>query len=216
MNKLLLFTKFLPMLMADGTGGDGSGDNTNPNSGQGNGENQNQDPQGKTFTQEQVNSFIANERKKATAGAFKEFGFESSEDAKTFIEKYRAQEENNKTELEKVQTELSTEKQALAEEHAKAQNLELKFEALNEGCVAQNADDVVTLAKAKMSDTVDFKAALAEVKRLYPAMFQAAPNSSTGGGGNPPRHNGSEGLSGIGKRLAGNNKTTKDNPYFNN
>ena len=174
----------------------------------------------KTFTQEQVNSMIAAEKRKNAASLFKGLGFESEEAAKEFVEKYKAEEEKNKSELEKEQAksaQLEAEKQA---EVLKAQNLEYKYEALSAGCPAEAVDDVVVLAKAKVSDDKDFAAALKEVKEQYPAMFGQTDNSGggTGGGGTSPRGKLKTGdLSGIGKRLAEqrkNNNATKENEYF--
>jgi hypothetical protein len=222
MNKFLSNKWFIPMLAPDPAGGSGGGD---PSGGDPAGN----DPEGKDpeggggeggnepkFTQEQLNSYLAAERKKASAGAFKEFGFKTADEAKTFIEKYRAEEDKNKSELEKAQGSLATTKDELKAEQLKAQNLEYKFEAISQGCAAADADDVVTLAKGRMSDTTDFKTALEEVKKAYPAMFDDDSQSprGTGKGGNPPRQGGGKGIDGIGKRLATGSKKPSSNPYF--
>lgn len=173
----------------------------------------------KTFTQEQVNSMIAAEKRKNTSSFFKGLGFESEEAAKAFVDKYKQQEEADKSELVKAQEKAA---QAEAEKNAemsRAQDLQYKFDAIAEGCDAKSAEDVVVLAKAKMSDDKDFAAALKEIKELYPAMFgQTESNRSTGGGGTSPRSKTTSGdLAGMGKRLAEmrkKNNTTKDNEYF--
>ena len=175
----------------------------------------------KTFTQDQVNSMIAAEKRKNAASFFKGLGFDSEDAAKAFVEKYKGEEEKNKTDLVKAQekaTQLEAEKNA---EMAKAQDLQYKFDAMAEGCDAKSAADVVVLAKAKMSDDKDFAAALKEVKEQYPAMFGQTDNGNsggTGGGGTSPRSKMKSGdLSGIGKRLAEQrkqNNTTKDHDYF--
>lgn len=168
------------------------------------------------FTQEQVNAITAAEKRKNIAGVYKGLGFESEEDAKAFIEKYREQEENNKSELEKANStiaKLEAEKRA---EMANATDLEYRFKAMEEGCDPKSAKDIVVLAKAKMTDDKDFESALKEVKDQYPSMFNTV-GGGTGGGGTTPRKKTETDLSGIGKRLAEQRKsssTTKDNEYF--
>lgn len=204
------------MLAPDGGGNGGS---------EGNGDQGNDggDPAGeqtKTFTQDQVNSMIAAEKRKNLSSVYKGLGFDSEEAAKEFVEKYRDQEEQAKSDLVKEQEkskQLAAEKAA---EQAKAQDLQYKFDAMAEGCSAKSAADVVVLAKAKMSDDKDFEAALKEVKEQYPAMFGQTDNAGggTGGGGTSPRGKLKAGdLSGMGKRLAEQrkeNNATKENDYF--
>ena len=199
----------------DGGSGGGGGDPA------GNGDNGSGGAEDKTFTQEQVNSMIAAEKRKNLSSAYKGLGFESEEAAKAFVEKYKGEEEKNKSDLVKAQeraSQLEAEKNA---EAAKAQDLQYKFDAIAEGCDAKSAADVVVLAKAKMSDDKDFAAALKEVKEQYPAMFGQTDNGNgggTGGGGTSPTSKLKSGdLSGIGKRLAEQrkqNNTTKDHDYF--
>lgn len=174
----------------------------------------------KTFTQEQVNSMIAAEKRKNLSSAYKGLGFDSEEAAKAFVEKYKGEEEKNKSDLVKAQeraAQLEAEKNA---EATKAQDLQYKFDAIAEGCDAKAAEDVVILAKAKMSDDKDFATALKEIKTQYPAMFGQTDNSGggTGGGGTSPRKRMQSGdVSGIGKRLAEarkQNNTAKENDYF--
>lgn len=199
----------------DGGSGGGGGDPA------GNGDNGSGGAEDKTFTQEQVNSMIAAEKRKNLSSVYKGLGFDSEEAAKAFVDKYKGEEEKNKTDLVKAQeraSQLEAEKNA---EASKAQDLQYRFDAMAEGCDAKSAADVVVLAKAKMSDDKDFAAALKEVKEQYPAMFGQTDNGNgggTGGGGTSPRQKLKSGdLSGIGKRLAEQrkqNSTTKDHDYF--
>lgn len=204
----------LRMLEGDGGSGGGSGDgDNNPPAGG--------DPNTDTrFTQEQVNGIIASEKRKNNAALLKDLGFENLEDAKNAIAEYNAAKEKQKDDTTKAQEkaeQLQREKDA---ELAKATKLENKLTAINKGCDPKNADDVVTLAMAKVTDDVDFEAALEEVKKLYPAMFESSNNNGgTGHGGNPPRGRMTSGdTEGIGKRLAEQRKkdnSTKKNSYFN-
>lgn len=199
----------------DGGSGGGGG---NP---AGNGDNGSGGAEDKTFTQEQVNSMIAAEKRKNLSSVYKGLGFDSEEAAKAFVDKYKGEEEKNKTDLVKAQERASQLEAEKSAEAAKAQDLQYRFDAMAEGCDAKSAADVVVLAKAKMSDDKDFAAALKEVKEQYPAMFGQTDNGNgggTGGGGTSPRQKLKSGdLSGIGKRLAEQrkqNNTTKDHDYF--
>lgn len=209
------------MKMAPDGGASGGGDPaaTDP-AGNGGADPSNTGGEDKTFTQEQVNSMVAAEKRKSFSAAYKGLGFDSEEAAKEFVEKYKGEEEKNKTDLVKAQeraAQLEAEKNA---EASKAQDLQYKFDAVAEGCDTKSAADVVVLAKAKMSEDKDFAAALKEVKEQYPAMFGQTDNgnSGTGNGGTSPRSKTKAGsVSGIGKRLAEqrkDNDKTKDYDYF--
>lgn len=164
----------------------------------------NDPPAEQTFTQSQVNSMIANEKRNIQSKAYKSLGFDTEEDAKAFIEKYREQEANNMSELEKAQQRVATLEAEKKAEQLKAQTLENRFKAIKEGCPAESADDVVVLAMAKVSDTKDFETAIKEIKEQYPAMFRHNDGSNgTGGGGTSVRTNPKPSdTTGLGKSLA--------------
>ena len=215
--------KTLMKMDADGSGGaggtgsaaEGGGDN-----GSSGGDGNSGGSTDKTFTQEQVNSMIAAEKRKNLSSVYKGLGFESEEAAKQFVEKYKQEEEKNKSDLVKAQEEAKKAQEEKAAEAARAQDLQYKFDAIAEGCDTKSADDVGVLAKAKMSDDKDFAAALKEVKEQYPAMFgQSASGGGPGGGGTSPRGKLKVGdVSGMGTRLAEqrkqNNNTATNNEYF--
>ena len=211
--------KMLMKMDTEGSGG-GAGGNEPPAGGEGGNGGSEGGSNDKTFTQEQVNSMIAAEKRKNLSSVYKGLGFESEEAAKQFVEKYKQEEEKNKSDLVKAQEEAKKAQEEKAAEAARAQDLQYKFDAIAEGCDTKSAEDVVVLAKAKMSDDKDFAAALKEVKEQYPAMFgQSAGGGGTGGGGTSPRGKLKVGdVSGMGKRLAEqrkhNNNTAANNEYF--
>lgn len=214
---MLVYDMMRGMKLSPDDGGSGGGGG-NP---AGNGDNGSGGAEDKTFTQEQVNSMIAAEKRKNLSSVYKGLGFDSEEAAKAFVDKYKGEEEKNKTDLVKAQERASQLEAEKSAESAKAQDLQYRFDAMAEGCDAKSAADVVVLAKAKMSDDKDFAAALKDVKEQYPAMFGQTDNGNgggTGGGGTSPRQKLKSGdLSGIGKRLAEQrkqNNTTKDHDYF--
>lgn len=208
-NKDEWLTKLMCMDTDPSGGGDGNEDPT-----------PDPQPEDKSFTQDQVNSMVAAEKRKTLSSVYKGLGFESEDQAKEFIQKYKQEEEQNKTDLVKAQEAAKKAEEEKAAETARAQDLQYKFDAISEGCDASSASDVVVLAKAKMTDDKDFATALKEVKEQYPAMFGQTDNGSggTGGGGTSPRkRTGGKELSGIGKRLAEQKRKTntiKDNEYF--
>lgn len=216
------WTRFALLKMMDtddsggGAGGTGEGgDSNDPNSTGGGNSGGNE----KTFTQDQVNSMIAQEKRKNLSSVYKGLGFESEEAAKQFVKKYKNEEEKSKSDLVKAQEAQKKAEAEKAEESAKAQDLQYRFDAIAEGCDAKSAADVVVLAKGRMSDSKDFAEALKEVKEQYPAMFGQSDDTGggTGGGGTSPRKKLGAGASGMGKRLAEQRKksnTAKDNDYF--
>lgn len=209
MNNLL--RRFGNLLMMEEDGGAGGSGGTGNGDGNGN--------KDKIFTQEELNSIIASEKQKNQAAVYKHLGFESAEDAKAFIDKYKEEEDKKKDDLTKANEQAEALRKEKEAEAKKAKKLEYKFEAMKEGCDAKNADDVVTLVMNKMSDDKDFATALKEVKETYPTMFDSSNSdgNGTGTGGNPPRGKGGKDISGIGKRLAEQRKTnsaSKENNYF--
>lgn len=176
---------------------------------------------GKVFTQAELNRIAAQEKRQGMASVLKSLGFEKEEDAKAFVEQYRKAEEEKKDELQKAQELIEAEKRAKAEAEKRADLLDKKFKVISAGVSADKADDIVTLACAKLTDGVDFDTALEQLKTIYPVFFEASVTSKgTGSGGTPPRASGKSATdNGIGKRLAEQRKTTQaqnSKSYFNN
>ena len=210
--------RFLNLMCLDNEGGAGGGSGTG--NGEGEGSDGNNNPE-KTFTQEELNSILASEKRKNISNVYKDLGFEKPEDAKAFIEKYKDEEEKKKDDLTKAQDRVAELEKEKATEAKKAREAEYKFKAIEEGCDAKNATDVVALAISKMTDDKDFDAALKEVKESYPIMFESSNNDNNPGTGssanNPRRKSTGKELEGIGKRLAEQRKynaKSKANEFF--
>ena len=206
LHKLMNLCSFAP----DGSGsGDGGND---PDGG---------NEPGKTFTQEDLNRIAAQEKRQGAASTLKELGFDKLEDAKAAIEAYNKQKQANMTEIERVQQEKAEETKKAKAAEEKAEFVEQKFAAVAAGCSANNAADVVMLAKSRMTDAKTFEDALKEIKEQYPQMFEKSNDGSnsggTGGTGNPPRKPMKPGEEGSrAKRLAGNRKlaNSQKSSYF--
>ena len=191
-----------------GTGGEGGGGNAGGSGGE----------PPKTFTQEELIRIAATEKRQGAASVLKALGFDKEEDAKAFVEKYKEVEKNNMTELEKANKDLEIEKNAKTAAEKKADLLEKKFQVVAMGVAADKADDIVTLALAKVDDNTSFETVLENLKNTYPAFFDEEVSSGTGGTGRPPRSKTGGDNGGIGKRLAEQRKNSAQakNEYFKN
>lgn len=205
-NDILKKNGLMPLRDADGGqgGNDGGSGNDGGNDGGSDGGNGNDGGKEseKKFTQEQLNSILASDKKKVQAALYKELGFDDEESAKEFITKYKEKEDANKSELEKATANNTALKSELKESKNKVSMLENKFKALELGCNPDSAEDVVILANAKVSDGKDFDTALNEVKEKFPSMFTQTTGGNTGGAGTPPRGKTHEQAGDLGKRLA--------------
>lgn len=212
-----------------GSGSDGNAGNTSGSNGsnqggtddQGNqnGQNGTDGNQNKTFTQEDINRIAAREKAEGRRAILKELGIEDTEDARNAVKTYLAQQESNKSDLQKANDRASKAEKAKTDAEERATALQQKFDAIAAGAKTETVDDLVALARTKVTDKVDFKAALELVKKSYPVFFnegqQQNANVGTGGGTNHSR-NGGSGPS-LGERLAksrmGTN-TKQESPFF--
>ncbi|WP_418223568.1 hypothetical protein [Clostridium isatidis] len=113
----------------------------------------------KTFTQADVDKMIkerlAREKKNQLS--------------KEELEEYKAWKESQKTEEEKRNEALTNAEKARIEAEEKAAALEAKVTALSKGVVATSVDDVVTLAKAMVTEEVTIEQAIDKVLEKYPS-----------------------------------------------
>ena len=119
----------------------------------------------KTFTQAQVTSMMAKEKKQGRNAALRELGIDPKDTkAVKMVQALFAS--------QKEDTEGSGETDTkIAEAEAKAQRAECKAEAMVLGAKAEFVDDVVTLAMAKMEEDSDAKTIIGEIKTKYPTFF---------------------------------------------
>ena len=175
-------------------------------------------PAGKTYTQEQLNTMMANEKRTARQAILKELGFDIKDD-KSFKDTMK----NIKATLDagKTQAQLDAEAKAAAETakaeaETKAAKLEMKVAALAAGVNPEYLDDVIVLAQAKVSETTPVEKVMEEFKTKYPSFFKEdSGGSGTGRSNNPPRKP-PAGTEGLGQRLAKVNKPIAKSSYFKN
>lgn len=186
------------------TGSDAGTDNT---SGSGSTE--------KTFTQKQVSSMMAKEKRQGRDAAFKEMGIDPN-DSK-MVNMFKAFIQSQKTDEQKANEEAAAQAAKIAEAEQRAIVAEAKAEAMQLGVLPQYADDAVTLALSKMSDDTDLKSIIGELKTKYPVWFDASNagadgknatgQKGTGASVNNSSDKGGKENKGMGARLAAQRKT---------
>ena len=187
------------------TGSDAGTDNT---SGSGSTE--------KTFTQKQVSSMMAKEKRQGRDAAFKEMGIDPN-DSK-MVNMFKAFIQSQKTDEQKANEEAAAQAAKIAEAEQRAMVAEAKAEAMQLGVLPQYADDAVTLALSKMSDDTDLKSIIGELKTKYPVWFDAynagadgknaTGQKGTGASVNNSSDKGGKENKGMGARLAAQRKAT--------
>ena len=126
----------------------------------------------KTFTQDDVNSLVARETKKAQEKFLKDLGIDDFKGAKEGLAKLKEFQESQKTEAEKqaeLLKNLETEKGTLSSENA---TLKAQLSALKAGVKPESTDDVVALAERLVNDETDIDTAIASVVEKYPHFAQ--------------------------------------------
>lgn len=203
-----------------GNAGGNAGGNPGANGGQGT---QEQNGSGnaqteKSYTQEQINSMMANEKRTARQAILKELGVDVKDD-----KEYKAALTNLKKTLDasKSQSQLDAEAKKAAEDardeaNNKVAMLEMKIAALSSGVNPDCLEDVITLAAGKVNETTPVETVMADLKKKYPNFFVEKTNSGTGSSSNPARKQGNQEGEGLGKRLAQSKHNSTKSAYFKN
>lgn len=178
-----------------------------------------QTPAGKSYTQEQLNTMLANEKRTARQAILKELGFEVSnpKDYKATVKGIKATLDAGKTQAQLDAEARKTAETAKAEAEAKADMLEMKVAALAAGVNPQYLDDVIILAQAKVNDTTTVDKVITELKNKYSTFFEESSTTASGTGrsNNPPRKPATK-TEGLGQRLAKANRPANKSTYFKN
>ena len=173
----------------------------------------------KTFSQDEVNTMMANEKRTARNALLKELGYEVKDgDYKKTVGDIKAILDQGKT-----QQQLDKEAKTQAEERAtsaegKAIALQAQVDVMKAGVKPEYVDDAITMLLPRVTEQKPLTKLLEEYKTKYPAWFgEAGGSKGTGGPTNPPRGKGGE-AGGMGKRLAqtGKNTAPAKSAYFRN
>lgn len=175
-------------------------------------------PAPKTFTQEEVNRMLANEKRQGRNSVLKDLGIDP--EAKDGVKAAKAVLDSHKTQKQLDDEALTAEKEARSEAEKKATAAERKYTLLTSGCKKEFVEEVMALASAKVNDTTDFEAAVKAVKEKCPSFFEEdeGGDKGTGGGQGHKRQNNKAKPGEFGTRLAQGivSSNPKENPYFNN
>lgn len=103
-------------------------------------------------------------KSEALSGFLKELGVEDAEVLRGIVTKAKEDEDKNKTELERKNDTLTQTTKELAEEREARIIAEAKFSAVQLGAKPELVDDLVVVAKAKVTKDKDINAVIAEIK----------------------------------------------------
>ncbi len=121
----------------------------------------------KTYTKAELDAAVASERK----------NIPSAEELKAFNDWKESQKTEQEKTVEKIR--LAAEAQTAAEQ--KAALLEAKYTAVSKGVKPEAVEDVIALAKNKVSDTVTLEQAIESVIEKYPQFGAASDKPATTG-----------------------------------
>ena len=195
--------------------------NTDPNAGNA-GQQQGAAGQGqgseetKSYTQAQINSMMANEKRTARQAILRELGYEYKDDKgfKDLMKGIKESLDAGKTQAQKDSEAKAAAERERDEANSKANFLELKIAALSAEADPKYLEDLITLAKPKLVEGVTVESVF---EKQYPVFFKSADNtgsSGTGSPNNPPRK-GASTVGEYGQRLAkGTAKGAAKSSYF--
>lgn len=178
----------------------------------------NQNPAGgKTFTQEQVNTMMANEKRTARNALLKELGYEVKDGAKAadVVATVKGILDQGKTQQQLDKEAKDNAESAKAAAESKAATLQAQVDVMKAGVKPDYVDDAIIMLLPRVAEEKPLSKLLEEYKTKYPAWFGEGSSSGTGSATNPPRGKGGE-TGGMGKRLAQTNKAQAKSSYFKN
>ena len=113
---------------------------------------------------EQNNVDVEKVKSDAVAEMLKNLGVESTDGLKTIIDKHNKDEEANKTDLQKAQDKLKQVEKDLIKEREAKEEATAKWLAVELGAKKEYVEDLVIIAKSKITKDKDMNAVLAEIK----------------------------------------------------
>lgn len=203
---------------AGGEGGDSSGNQGSDNGGNnGSGGNQGDQGDAKTFTQEDVNHMMANEKRTARNALLKELGYEVKDGKVTeTVATIKGILDQGKTQQQLDQEARTNAENNLAAERTKSSALQARVDVMTAGVKPEFVDDAIAMLLPQVTEQKTLSKLLEEYKTKYPAWY--GESSSSGGTGNSTRNGRNTGgnQTGLGKRLAESGKSAAKSSYFKN
>lgn len=117
-----------------------------------------------TETQTETKVDVEKVKSEALSGFLKELGVENAEALRGIVTKHKEDEDKNKTELERKNDTLTQTTKELAEEREARIIAEAKFSAVQLGAKPELVEDLVIIAKSKVTKEKDINAVIAEIK----------------------------------------------------
>lgn len=145
----------------NGTNGEQNTQNNNANN---NNTQQNNNTSQQTSTQQNSNVDVEKVKGDAITEYLKSLGVENSESLQAIVKKAKEDEEANKTDLQKKDDELTATTKELVDEREARVIAEAKLSAIQLGAKPELVDDLVIVAKAKVTKDKDINAVIAEMK----------------------------------------------------
>lgn len=199
-----------------GAGAGGEGGNSGTEGGQGS-DSGNQDAGAKTFSQEEVNRMMANEKRSARSALLKELGYEVKDGkyAET-VATVKGILDSGKTQQQLDQEARTTAENNLAAEKSKTSALQARVDVMTAGVKPEFVGDAITMLLPQATEQKPLSKLLEEYKTKYPAWY--GESSGSGGTGNSTKNGRNTGgtQTGLGKRLAESNKSAAKSSYFKN
>lgn len=138
--------------------------NTDVQNNENNNEQQNNNTNQQTNTQQNNNVDVEKVKGDAIAEYLKSLGVENSDSLQAIVKKAKEDEEANKTDLQKKDDELTATTKELVNEREARVIAEAKLSAIQLGAKPELVDDLVIVAKAKVTKDKDINAVIAEMK----------------------------------------------------
>lgn len=145
----------------NGTNGEQNAQNNNANN---NNTQQNNNTSQQTSTQQNSNVDVEKVKGDAITEYLKSLGVENSESLQAIVKKAKDDEEANKTDLQKKDDALTATTKELVNEREARVIAEAKLSAIQLGAKPELVDDLVIIAKAKVTKDKDINAVIAEMK----------------------------------------------------
>ena len=199
-----------------GSGAWGEGGNVGTDGAQG-GDSGNQGTGAKTFSQEEVNRMMANEKRSARSALLKELGYEVKDGkyAET-VATVKGILDQGKTQQQLDQEARTTAETNLAAERSKNSALQARVDVMTAGVKPEFVADAIAMLLPQVTEQKPLSKLLEEYKTKYPAWY--GESSGSGGTGNSTKNGRNTGgtQTGLGKRLAESNKSAAKSSYFKN
>lgn len=170
----------------------------------------------RTFTQEEVNSMMAGEKRSARAALLKELGYEVKDGKYTevigtikgILDQGKTQQQLDKEARDKAEGDKTA-------AEAKAASLQAQVDVMKAGVKPDYVDDVIAMLLPRVTEAKPLSKLLEDYKTKYPAWFGEAGSSGTGSATNPPSK-GTNQDGAMGKRLAQSINGPAKSSYFKN